>query len=632
MSRIISPALDQINNLRQPLTQGEMKVLDFFVRKLPDWHIFIQPHLNGLRPDFVLLNPKVSIGVFEIKDWDLDAIEYYIDEKSDYPKLMGKKSGEVFSKQNDNPIEKICMYKEEIFHLYCPRLDKKAGLAVITAGVIFPFADDDRIKRLFEPYINYLGINNTPKLRYYPISGKNSLDSENINSIFPASRYKTSSYMNEEIAKDLMIWLIEPDVSAEQRDKLSLDEKQKKFVVTRTKSGYRRIRGPAGSGKSLVLAARAAQLAYDKKDVIVLTYNITLINYLGDLVVRWPYPGAISRKNLTLISFFDWCKIFCSQMGYRQEYKNIWKNHFENDGKIDEDELWNFINADIENLDRPLEKVVRLVASILEDDKNNIYYYDAVLVDEGQFFLPEWWNLLRKICKNNGEMLLVADKTQDIYNKARSWTDSVMENSGFRHGRWGEFRETYRIPPKLIAYANKFAEEFLPKELIDLPDFRQLNLDLFPCKLRWIQTTKNKANEAIHNEIVSLMKSDNELAMPDIIFLSSNKKVGFQVVDALKSKNINCLHTFSSDGRENRRQKHGFYKGDSRIKATTIHSFVGWEARALVLYIGEGANKSLIYSGLTRLKRHENMSFLTVICSVPELEVFGQTWQDFAMF
>lgn len=632
MDRIISPPEDQLNNLRTQLQPGEQIVLDLFKEKLPDWHIFIQPHLNGLRPDFVLLNPQVGIGVFEIKDWDLDAIEYYIDEKGEFPKLMGKKDGHIFSKQKDNPIDKICMYKDEIFNLYCPRLDQQAGLSAITAGLIFPFADDDRLKRIFMPYLNYLGINNGPKARYYTISGKKTLASENIKSIFPSSQFRKSQYMNEKIAKDLMIWLIEPEVSAEQRDKLKLDDKQIRFVNTRTKSGYRRIKGPAGSGKSIVLAARAAKLAYEKKDVLVLTYNISLINYLGDLVVRWPFPGAIKRKDLTLMSFFDWCKRFCSQMGYRQEYINIWKNYFGRNN--DEEELWSLLNGDNDNLDNPLEEIVKLVASILDDgeNKNEIFYYDAILVDEGQFFLPEWWNMLRKVRKSNGEMLLVADKTQDIYGKAKTWTDVAMEGAGFTHGRWAEFRETYRLPPKLITYSNQFAEGFLSREVIDLPESRQMDLELFPCKLRWVQTDKDKVFETIYCEIRTLMKSDDRLAVADITFLSSNKKIGIKVINALKDKNnIECLHTFSADGKENKRQKYGFFKGDSRMKATTIHSFVGWEGRAILLYIGEGANKSLIYSGLTRLKRHENTSFLTVVCSVPELEQFGSKWQDFAI-
>ncbi|MCX5890552.1 MAG: hypothetical protein NTY36_14060 [Deltaproteobacteria bacterium] len=125
------------------------------------------------------------------------------------------------------------------------------------------------------------------------------------------------------------------------------------------------------------------------------------------------------------------------------------------------------------------------------------------------------------------------------------------------------------------------------------------------------------------------MEQNYDLSVSDIIFLSSNKSIGYKVVNNLKKLGINCSHTFNKDDRENRRKKQYFFKGDARIKATTIHSFVGWETRALVLYIGEFANKSLIYSGITRLKRHEKMSFLTVVCSVPELERFGRAWPDF---
>ena len=63
----------------------------------PDWEVYVQPHLNGLRPDFVLLNPRVGIGVFEVKDWNLDAMHYFV--KKDHnglPTLMASKDDETF--------------------------------------------------------------------------------------------------------------------------------------------------------------------------------------------------------------------------------------------------------------------------------------------------------------------------------------------------------------------------------------------------------------------------------------------------------------------------------------------------------------------------------------------------------
>jgi hypothetical protein len=76
----------------------------------------------------------------------------------------------------------------------------------------------------------------------------------------------------------------------------------------------------------------------------------------------------------------------------------------------------------------------------------------------------------------------------------------------------------------------------------------------------------------------------------------------------------------------------GFFMGDARIKATTLHSFKGREARLLVVYIAQAADPrslALIYAGLTRLKLSADGSWLTVVCSAPELKAFGETWSSF---
>ncbi len=54
-------------------------------------------------------------------------------------------------------------------------------------------------------------------------------------------------------------------------------------------------------------------------------------------------------------------------------------------------------------------------------------------------FSASWWNALRKVCRPGGEMLLVADATQDIYGTARSWTDDAMTGAGFK-GDWAELK------------------------------------------------------------------------------------------------------------------------------------------------------------------------------------------------
>ena len=79
MARHIDPPQEQWDRLPTSLTPGEREVYELFDEKLSlDWEMYIQPHLNGLRPDLVLLNPKVGIAVFEIKDWALTTIQHMI--------------------------------------------------------------------------------------------------------------------------------------------------------------------------------------------------------------------------------------------------------------------------------------------------------------------------------------------------------------------------------------------------------------------------------------------------------------------------------------------------------------------------------------------------------------------------
>lgn len=313
-SRFISPPRSELGKLRQPLTPGEKKVFHFFDEHLdPAWEIYIQPHLNGLRPDFVLLNPNVGIAVFEVKDWNLNAMHYWVEDRGGVqsPILLAQKDGKRFSRQVDNPIEKIHQYKEEIFNLYCPRLKQRSGYAAITGGVIFPYAIDARIKALFQKSLEYRNMHKAPA--YNPVSGADPLESGDIEAVFPESYRKVSYQMNEDLTRDFRNWLIEPDAASTQRRPIELDKNQRSYVMSRTDSGYRRIRGAAGSGKSLILAARAAELMGQGKQVLVVTFNITLLHYLMDVSVRWPTSRGKTRSDITWLNFHHWCKRICLQ-------------------------------------------------------------------------------------------------------------------------------------------------------------------------------------------------------------------------------------------------------------------------------------------------------------------------------
>ena len=81
-----------------------------------------------------------------------------------------------------------------------------------------------------------------------------------------------------------------------------------------------------------------------------------------------------------------------------------------------------------------------------------------------------------------------------------------------------------------------------------------------------------------------------------------------------------------------RHKKFHFWMKTGVMKLSTIHSFKGWESRALVIFIGQSVDKkslALIYTGLTRLKRHEDGSYLTIVSCADELIPYGKTWPKY---
>ena len=135
----------------------------------------------------------------------------------------------------------------------------------------------------------------------------------------------------------------------------------------------------------------------------------------------------------------------------------------------------------------------------------------------------------------------------------------------------------------------------------------------------------------------------NDTAIPDIIFLTPRNDTGIVFVEKCEEKKVHVLYTFGQEDQEldpfgqggrnlrkyenSRRKKLAFFLGDARIKATTLHSFKGWEGRHLILYVNRtvsAEDRALFYTALTRLKTHPNGSMLTVVSSCPELYNFGE--------
>lgn len=614
----IDPPLSELASLRQPLTSGEQLVLEYFRTNLgKDWEIYIQPHLNGLRPDFVLLNPNTGIAVFEVKDWNLSAMRYYYKRKANgVLELFGHDGRREFPLKNNDPVAKIELYKSVIHGVFCPRLEAQNGFGVITGGIIFPYANYEDIKVVLAPARDHF--QHAQYAKWNTLIGMDDLKNPNsIKKALPCVYQRDDLRMDEKHATDLRHWLVEPEFSREQRVPLlqGLDAKQRDLVNTRPDTRFRRVRGPAGSGKSVVLAARAAKLASEGKRVLLVTFNITLINYLLDYAVRYRQSGKV-RHQIEAWNFHFWCKVVAGRTGHWDEYNGLWQGA--NQGEVLSYGLANATSGWIDDLD-PTDR------------------YDAIFVDEGQDFRLEWWNALRRSLAKGGEMLLCSDRAQNIYGMAQDWTGNPASGSGLS-SRWVELQNSYRLPRPLCVLAGQFIETFLPdvENLRPIPP--QEELDFGTERLKWDQVTHGDEVGACTRSLLEIVEISNPpISVSDLTLIVDNANVGRLVIEKLLAEHgVRCIDTLEpGEGDEfekatqSRRKKLAFFKGDARVKVTTMHSFKGWESRALVVLISSAESEealSLVYAGLTRLKRSDRGSYLTVICSAGVLANYGRNW------
>ena len=179
MDRII-PDWDTLNDLKQPLTDGERYLLKFLDNNLEKdnqftydhnksknqnlnnykgWLLFVQPFLNGSRPDIIIFHPYVGCQIIEVKDWDLKHYSYERNEdsKEKYDFYVSDNRGKYKIK---SPVKQVEHYKEKLSGQLVPRLGeefdknkKKYGSLVIGAMCDIPVSFF-----FLEPIIKYIKI------------------------------------------------------------------------------------------------------------------------------------------------------------------------------------------------------------------------------------------------------------------------------------------------------------------------------------------------------------------------------------------------------------------------------------------------------------------------------------------
>tara|TARA_B100001093_G_scaffold453858_1_gene462809 strand:- start:1701 stop:3695 length:1995 start_codon:yes stop_codon:yes gene_type:complete len=637
-----------INNIQE----NEIKVLNFLEKNLDlNWSFYLHPYLNGLKPDLILLNEFKEIVIIRFTN------------KQDY-----------FYKEWDH----LRLIKREIENVYCPSLWDENSIPlshdpeewnmyqslfkpVIRLCIASPDQDTKSIEEeFFNKEEQYQKLSDQAK-KYYVAISEDTIKNNSIEQVFPHT-FSKSKYMNGEIAKELRYWLLPPkeifkgtrknDYALETLREEKLDKEQTVISTTKTESGYRKIIGPAGSGKTLCLASKSVNSIKKGKSVLFVTFNRSLVPYLmlnvfkfmkhDEEFLRHENPGNI---------FFDHfhnirgkLKLLVGEDAFRKEEKS----------KIFSDE-----EEEIEDI-----KVLKIIEEIKlqKPERLSGYQFDVILLDEFQDWNLSKFNLVKSLLKKNGEIYIAGDPTQDVYAKgARNWFEKGLQGTGMV-GRPRELKTSYRVPHEFLPLVTKFLSEFLVEQGNLIPEELQTDL-LRECKYKWYQVSNEGASNAMVLKIIRFISKSNDkkLNINNLLFLSDTNISGAKILIELFKEKIceDIKHTYpwplkayaekgyqkvknwdenqwENKKEESLRKKYrsGFFINTNAMKASTIESFKGLESNLIILQIDGKRGKepdsqyhSRVYTGLTRLKMGINGAcHIFVVCSDSKFKNYGDQW------
>lgn len=593
MARVF-PALDGLDHLPVPLNEGEQQVLELLSRLDDEWLVYVQPRLGLDQPDFVVLHPRFGVTAVEVKDWGHGC---YRQDADGFIESFTGKDGWVRTRHN--PRFQAARYLDALWSRFFIDVNASPRRATVHAVVVFPRYTTEAAREL-------LALRRFDAEVSVEVWGGDDLEAKPLlvltNQEHPARR-QISPIAIDRLRRSLA----EPEFVSDQRLPLRLSDAALNIERNPSNAAIRRVRGAAGSGKSLGLAARAARLSAMGRDVLVVTFNSTLPHYLHDLAARRcrQVDGDISKITFTNLH------ALCARA-------------VENSSLAGFESIATTLPGLADRYEQLVDEAIDAYA------RGHGRQFDAVLVDEGQDFTLKWWNFLRQwVCRPGGEMLLVADPTQDVYDH-QTWTDEKrMLGAGFS-GPWTQVDGSYRLPPDLIPKIARFASDHVRGARVEprIPDDHPQADGFRPTVRRWVEADRRRSiGQQLGDEVVALLKENPDLAPSDVVLLAQTHEDGLEAISVLAQHGIEAQHIFARNRRERQERKLQFYAHAPGVKGCTVQSFKGWEARAVVLNVSPSQwSHHLAYVALTRVKGDtaSRSAFVSVVSSDHSLKSYGR--------
>jgi hypothetical protein len=512
--------------------------------------LFIRPNINGDTPDLVLFRPQVGIVLFDISD-------------EDFPGIDTKENINNHTHNNSSSTENAKIIKQDLFSIvdaYANRLidlhmaslresiiENTSYMSIIKKVTIFSKYSQGDVNKYFDcdhRYITLLSLDNINNELFHTLK----IDRRN-------------PYFTETLELSFLRLIHKQWHSYREGVHITLGNAQR-VLAKSVESAHRKIKGVAGSGKTLVMAYRAVDaMIRTGKPVLILTFNITLRNYISYRIKQ--IPADFNWDNITILNYHEFFNSQAINSGKRVMSLDAYKN-------------------------------IRYFEGL------KVHKYAAIFIDEVQDYQEEWLRIIHDtFLDQGGEFVVFGDKAQNVYHRTLgSDNEPVIP---YVSGEWNESLDEARRynSGDIFNLTQKFYVHFINKEQVfnlqlNLGKTRYIKYSLVSCNTsadmfgQWCLNIMKKFGLSAEKTVVLASTSDL-LQNIDLYYRKysmKKTKITFASLEQFKKIGEGSAAYFKlNDNALSRVKKLHFTMDCDCLKMSTIYSFKGWEADNVILFI-----------------------------------------------
>lgn len=437
--------------------------------------MYIDAAVNEVAVDFIIVRPNKGILLLNIFEENLNECTLSED----------KKEINVHGQLYQSPIDLINLcqlsIKDGIEELLMSTIEDNRNYSLIKKAVVFSENSIDEIKKFFEYQNNVFN--------FTFIFGKEIIENRDISqNLYTTIGFLYNNNAFDDVVRRKLARMISPSWHSYQEGRIDMQPIGAQKRLSESSITQQKISGVAGSGKTQVLAFRAVNaMKRTGGDVLVLTYNITLANYLKFRLSE--IREDFSWEKIDVYPYHQFFRIRAAECQLHVEFSSYQNEAF------------------------------------FENSKGH-KKYSAIFVDEVQDYTTEW---LRIIMQNfllvpNGELVVFGDPKQNVYQRPLDANGDIR--LGIIGGQWNRQLTTSRrfTNPRLANLATAFQTQFMANLPTDDIVAENTISNTFNFQIvTYIDLRQNNSIESIITNIINIISNDNNEARDFAVLASSTK-------------------------------------------------------------------------------------------------------------